>query len=206
MPENQGWRTVGPTAARVAPVKARTPERSRRGRSPGLFSRAVLLFLVLFSVLLFSACGGAQFDGTEYRDKNVAFRVGPVPSGARQVDASESLLAFQNDAAGSTMAVSARCGVDSDDVPLRALVGHLFLQLTDREIVSEEEFTLDGRAALITEMSAHLDGVRRHFVVIVLKKDGCVYDFIHIDGGGDRPVLQDSREDFQRMVRGFRTL
>jgi hypothetical protein len=102
--------------------------------------------------------------------------------------------------------VNARCGVDSDDVPLRALVGHLFLQLTDRKIISEQEFVLDSRAALTTEMVAYLDGVRRHFVVTVMKKDGCVYDFIHVDGGGDSLRLKESRDNFRKMVSGFETL
>jgi hypothetical protein len=168
---------------------------------------ALVVALGSVGVLTLPACGGgAQFNGTEYRDDDVAFRLGPLPAGVRAVGTSESLLAFQNDEAGTTMAVSARCGVDSDDVPLRALVVHLFLQLTDREILSEEEFVLDGRAALTTEMKAHLDGVQRHFVVTVLKKDGCVYDFIHVDGGGETLRLLESRAEFRRMVRGFRTI
>jgi hypothetical protein len=162
---------------------------------------------MLLSSWLFVACGaGAQFNGTEYRDKEVAFRLSHVPAGVRQIESGESKLGFVDDQAGVTMAISARCGEDSDDVPLRALVQHLFLQLTDRQLLNEEEFTLDGRAALSMEMSAHLDGVRRHFVVTVLKKDGCVYDFLHVDGGGSNPALIQSRADFKKMVRGFSTL
>lgn len=152
------------------------------------------------------SCGGAQFDGTEYRDKEVAFRLSYVPAGLRSLESGESKVAFQNEQAGSTIAISARCGVDSDDVPLRALVQHLFLQLSDREVISEKEFVLDGRAALEMEIDAHLDGVRRHFVVTVLKKDGCVYDFVHVDGGGPGAALEDSRKDFRKIVRGFSTL
>ncbi len=159
-------------------------------------------------LLVFSptGCAGTQFNGTVYRDKEVAFELSYLPGGLKRLESSESKLAFQNDVAGSTLAVSARCGVDSDDVPLRALVQHLFLQLTDRELISEEEFVLDGRGALEMELEAHLDGVRRHFVVVVMKKDGCVYDFIHVDGGGSRPALEASRKDFRKMVRGFSTL
>jgi hypothetical protein len=151
-------------------------------------------------------CGGAQFDGTEYRDKEVAFRLAYVPAGLSALESGDAKIAFQNEQAGSTIAISARCGVDSDDVPLRALVQHLFLQLSDREVISESEFTLDGRAALEMEMDAHLDGVRRHFVVTVLKKDGCVYDFLHVDGSAPSPALEGSRRDFRKMVRGFSTL
>lgn len=168
---------------------------------------SLLVFALLLGAPLAVSCGGgAQFNGVEYRNDEVAFRLGELPSGVRQIDASEALLSFQNDEAGSTMAVSARCGLDAEDVPLKALVSHLFLQLTSRKTLSEEEFVLDDRAALTTEMTASLDGVQRHFVITVLKKDGCVYDFMHIDGGGERPDLKRSRAEFRRMVRGFRTL
>jgi hypothetical protein len=171
-------------------------------RAPFFFFRA-LPILVLFLV---GACGGAQFDGVEYRDNQVAFRLGPTPAGATQLKSDDAKVAFQDPASGATVAVSARCGLDPDDVPLGALVQHLFLQMEDRSIISEASLTLDGRAALENELTATLDGVRRHFVVTVLKKDGCVYDFVHVDGDGADPRLIQSRQDFRTMVRGFRTL
>jgi len=152
-------------------------------------------------------CGGSShFDGVEYRDDRVAFRLGPVPHGSRQIHATDALVAFENDHAGATIAVSARCSLGRDDIPLRALVSHLFLQLTDRKVIAEREFQLDGRGALEVEQNASLDGVSRHFIVVVVKKDGCVYDLWHIDRGGDSPELAAAREQFRAMVAGFRTL
>lgn len=163
----------------------------------------VLLYLLPFTQL---ACTKSQFDGVEYRDQDVAFRLGQVPSGMRQLDSSEAQVTLVNDQLGTSIAIGARCGQDSDDVPLRALVQHLFLQFTERRIIAEKELRLDGRAALDTELTAELDGVHRHFVVVVLKKDGCVYDMYHVDGGGDRAGLTQSRTDFRKMVAGFRTI
>lgn len=151
-------------------------------------------------------CGGAQFNGTEYRDKDVAFRLGPVPLNMREVKTDDARVAFQNDQAGATVAIGARCDQESDDVPLQALVQHLFLQFEDRTILSTNEFSLDGRAALRTELKARLDGVWRHFVVVVMKKDNCVYDFLHVDGGGDSTTLRQSRADFSKMIEGFTVL
>lgn len=170
----------------------------------------VLLAVTLLTVPVFgtavSGCAGRRFDGQVYRGEDVSFRLGPIPASARQVEASEALLAFRDDDAGSTIAVSARCGQDSDDVPLRALVQHLFLHFTERRTIAEQEFTLAHRAALEAELEAALDGVSSHFVVVVLKHDGCVYDFIHVDGGGNGPAIQRSRTDFRAMVRGFEVL
>src|SRR5262245_28508094 len=93
---------------------------------------------------LATGCGkSAHFDGTEYSDGHVAFRLGPVPSGTEPIDATEALLAFENRRVGTMIAVSARCHRESDDVPLRALVSHLFLQLTDRQTIGERQFQLD---------------------------------------------------------------
>jgi len=151
-------------------------------------------------------CSRPAFDGRVYRSKELSFRLGPVPPAARRVDASEALVAFRDDQAGSTIAVSARCGQDGDDVPLRSLVQHLFIHFTDRRVIREEEFSLARRAALETELEAALDGVPSHFVVVVLKHDGCVYDFVHVDGGGASTAVQQSRTDFRAMVRGFEVL
>jgi hypothetical protein len=59
---------------------------------------------------------------------------------------------------------------------------------------------MDQREALRTEISAKLDGVQRHFLAYVLKKDGCVYDFVRIS---DKPDTD--ADDFERFVSGFAT-
>lgn len=149
------------------------------------------------------ACGSSNFDGRVYRDDSMAFRVGPVPQRWRALSADHALLAFRDDPGRATIAVGGRCGKDGDDVPLQALTHHLFLHFTHREIVTQQELSLDGRAALRTEMTAALDGVPKRFLVYVLKKDGCVYDFMHI---ADDDAAGAERGDFERFVRGFSTL
>jgi hypothetical protein len=148
-----------------------------------------------------AACGGPQFDGHVFRGDEVAFRVGPVPETWRRIDVSTAELAFRDDSTKVTVAVNARCGVDGDDVPLQALTHHLFLHFKDRRVESQEELMLDDRAALRTELLADLDGVRKYYVVYVLKKDGCVYDFLSIaDLEATNPA------PFDRFVHGFSTV
>ncbi len=150
--------------------------------------------------LLALGCTRPGFDGTTYRDAEVAFRVGPVPPTWHRIEVSETRLAFRDDQAQSLVAVGGRCNRDGDDVPLEALTHHLFLHFTDRSVGSQEHFNLDGREALRTEISAELDGVPRSFVIVVLKKDGCVYDFMLITPPG---ALDRSRPEFDRFVTGF---
>ncbi|MCH2108162.1 MAG: hypothetical protein MK135_02445 [Polyangiaceae bacterium] len=148
--------------------------------------------------------------GVVYRSNEVQFELGARMPGARQIHSDDALVTWQNDVAGTTVAVNARCGLDGDDVPLEALIHHLLIQFTDREEVVRRPFILDDRAALRVDEMANLDGVRRYLSMIVLKKDGCVYDFIHIDGqlafDGIAPEVETSRRNFLLMVEGFHTL
>jgi hypothetical protein len=149
-----------------------------------------------------SACGGPTFDGQVYRGEDLSFRLGPLPSNWRRIDSDGALLAFRNDSSASTIAVNGRCGVDGDDVPLASLTQHLFLHFTDRKIIKQETVKLDGREALRTDLIAELDGVDKHYVVYVLKKDGCVYDFLLIE---EAETSANNPRDFETLVTGFAT-
>jgi hypothetical protein len=164
--------------------------------------RAWLRWLGFLAGVLLVACGGPVLDGNVYRGDDVTFRVGPRPSNWRRIEVDGALLAFRDDAASATVALNGRCGVDGDDVPLQALTHHLFLNFTDRKVITQEALELDGREALRTELVAELDGVPRRFVVFVLKKDGCVYDFMWI--GAERSS-DGQVQAFDRFVRGFST-
>jgi hypothetical protein len=146
-------------------------------------------------------CGGG-LTGRTYRHGDIVFDVGPIPASWSPVDAGDAALAFRDDAAKVTVAVNARCHEETDDAPLKALTKHLFLEFTQREVIGERSLELDGREALRTELRADLDGVPMHFTVYVLKKDWCVYDFMHI-ATLDSPAT--SRADFDRFVAGFAT-
>lgn len=161
---------------------------------------AALAGVGLSALLL--ACGGPRFDGRVFTSGDLSFQVAGVPSGWRQIDASHGLVSFRDDSGAATIAINGRCGQDGDDVPLTALTHHLFLQFTEREVLSQREVPLDGRAALRTEVRAKLDGVSQRFLVYVLKKNGCVYDFVHISSPGSTG----SPADFERLVASFRTL
>jgi len=145
----------------------------------------------------------ASFDGTVYRDEQVSFSIPRHSANWRRIEVSDAQLAFRDDENDATVAVNGRCGKDGDDVPLEALTQHLFLQCTEREVRKQEVVPLDGREAMRTELDAKLDGVRKGFVVYVLKKDGCVYDFLFIS----RPeTLEAGAARFDAFVSSFHTL
>jgi hypothetical protein len=155
------------------------------------------------ALLCSSSCGGPRVEAGVYRNEEIAFRLGPVPTSWRRLDADEAAVAYRDDDGGATIAVNGRCGKDGDDVPLEALTHHLFLQFTDRQVLSQRTVTLAQRKALRTEMVAELDGVPKRYTVYVLKKNGCVYDFFHISAVDGSEA---SRRDFERFVSGFSTI
>ena len=166
-----------------------------------LRSLEISLF-ALACALPVGGCASSGFDGHVYHDDDVRFRVGPVPSGWHPIDVDGARLAFRDDAANASVAVNGRCQVDGDDVPLASLTQHLFLEFTERTQTSQTTVSLDGREALRTEVTAALDGVKKQYLVYVLKKDGCVYDLMYIAAEPDAGA----RAEFERFVQGFATL
>jgi hypothetical protein len=142
-------------------------------------------------------CSASNFDGKLFRQGNVAFRLEHLPPSWRTIEINDTALAFRDDEHSTTVAINGRCGRDADDVPLQSLTQHLFLQFTERQVESQQLLPLDGREALETQMVAKLDGVEKHFHVVVLKKDGCVYDFLQIANQRQDP------EQFRYFVSGF---
>jgi len=176
---------------------------SRFSSRIGRLRHAALGIILVLLLLLAAGCAGSGFDGRTYRNGELAFRVGPLPAEWRPIDTEAALLAFRDDTTAATIALNGRCGKDGDDVPLQALTHHLFLHFTDRQVLSQDMIPMDGREALHTELIAELDGVPKRFTVYVLKKDGCVYDFLHI---AEMSTDATSRRRFEHFVRGFTTL
>jgi hypothetical protein len=164
--------------------------------------RNTALFCLTAGVL-FAACSGAALHGDVYRADGLAFRLGEMPPTWTRLAVSHARLAFRDEAAETSVLVNARCGQDGDDVPLLALTKHLFMSFTERQQVDQQIVPMDGREAMHTIVAAKLDGVPKTFNAFVLKKDGCVYDFVSISTPGK---FETNRLAFEHFVAGFHTL
>jgi hypothetical protein len=134
-----------------------------------------------WALVLVPALGCATpFDGRTYYGEGYSFSVPSIPPTWTRIHVSDAALAFDDSANSATIAVNGRCDRDGEDVPLRSLTQHLFIDFTDRDIHSEDVVPFDGREAMRTDVSAKLDGVERHLVVWVMKKDKCVYDLMYL--------------------------
>lgn len=152
---------------------------------------------------LSAGCGGAAFDGGIYKGDGFAFRVPETPGGWRRLDLDGAALAFEARAEGAIVALNGRCGEEGEDVPLRSLTQHLFMQFTERVILEQSVVPFDGREAMHTVMVAKLDGVPRKFDIWVMRKDGCVYDLLYL---APPENFERGKETFRAYVSGFRAL
>ena len=179
---------------KTSPRASSKAARRRSGRAAATLAISLACFIFWGSV---GACSPSHFDGQVFRKGDVSFRLEHLPPSWRRIEIDDTALAFRDDENAATVAINGRCGKDAEDVPLASLTQHLFLQFTERQLTHQEVFPLDGREALRTEMVAKLDGVQKYFHVVVLKKDGCVYDFLQIaNQHQDENVFLD-------FVRGF---
>jgi hypothetical protein len=165
--------------------------------------RSIGWFLVLAFALGVGGCTGAAFNGSVYHGSGYAFRIPPPPASWKRIEVDGQALSFVDETNGTLIAASGRCKVDGEDVPLRSLVQHLFIQFTERDVVSEEVVPFDGREALHTVVIAKLDGIPKQFDVWVLKKDRCVYDLYCIADPAD---FNDAVGPFREFVQGFATV
>jgi hypothetical protein len=149
-------------------------------------------------------CGGASLSNGVYQDDQARYRVGTLQSAwdPLEVDG-ENDLAWGHADIGAVIQVNASCKQDLD-VPLEALTQHLLVGFTERRIHEQKLITLDGREALQTHLNAKLEGVDRELLLIVLKKNGCVYDFALVAPPGS--AFDRAKADFERFVSHFQTI
>jgi len=141
--------------------------------------------------------------GTVYRNGPVAFQVPETPATWKQIQVSHAALSYRDDVHDASILVNGRCTTLDGDTPLLALTNHLVMGTTERSVESQGVEPFDGREALHTRLTAKLNGVPFGFDIYVLKKDGCVYDFVYV---ASRDAIDGGAPIFDAFVRGFRTL
>jgi hypothetical protein len=110
------------------------------------------------------------------------------------------MLAFHTAEERQLVLVTGRCGLANDDVPLVSLTQQLLIGTTSRATLREERVPFDGREALRSFVVAKLDGVPRFFDMLVVKKNGCVVDFVRTGPPGDE---HNGQEPFDALLASF---
>ena len=164
----------------------------------------VNLFATLLLVTLacsLGGCAGPRFENGVLRKGGLQYTIGSPPAGFRKVALSGNDLAFLSTDSPHSIAVNASCA-EHGDPPLQTLISHLLMGFTDRETLEESLGTLDGREALRAHYRAKLDGVPFELLLVVTKKNGCVYDFTYCSPPGR---LEEHLAPFETLLANFRT-
>ena len=151
--------------------------------------------------LLVGCASGGTYEGDIYRDAETHFRLASPGSGWQSISVGDANdLAWARE--GAIIQVNSSCDPGLD-IPLEALTHHLMIGFTERSIVEQRRVPMAGREALRTHVRAKLDGVPRELLLVVLKKDECVYDFAAVTPPGS--AFESARSEFEAMLASFET-
>ncbi|SEM22948.1 hypothetical protein SAMN05444354_113101 [Stigmatella aurantiaca] len=161
--------------------------------------KSTLLTLALLALPLSTGCRRVSFEDSMLSKRDVDYRIGELPKHWHRVYLKDNDLAFSEEGTGRALSINSTCE-GHDDPPLPVLTRHLVMGFTDREEQSQKLINLDGREALRSRYLARLDGVPVELEMVVLKKDGCVFDFTYIAPPGQ---AEERMADFDGLLAGF---
>ena len=169
-----------------------------------LYCHAALktLPVVAATMVFLAGCRTVSVSGRSVTTPDVSYDVGPLPdggSGWRRLNLQDNDLAYLARGSEHSLAVNSTCG-GAVDAPLPVLTQHLLIGFTERKETESQLIPLDGREALRTRHTAKLDGVPIELLFVVIKKDGCVYDFTYLS---PPQHFEERVADFDALVQGF---
>lgn len=139
-------------------------------------------------------------DGRVYLNKGDYYRVGILPEEWVRMSTRAKTISFYSDRALSSISTDAFCGRSVSNRKLSALAGDATSALEDRNVTEEKEFMLDGRGALRRTITGKQDGISLVVDLVVIKKDGCVFDIYSVSPPDK--ALQ-VKSDFETFFGGF---
>jgi hypothetical protein len=146
-----------------------------------------------------SGCHRVSFEDSVFSKPQVRYHIGALPKAWHRVFVAGNDLAFSETGTGRALSVNSTCE-GHDDPPLPILTRHLLMGFTERQELSQQLIPLDGREALRSRHTAKLDGVPVELELVVLKKDGCVFDFTYVAPPGQAEARL---PDFDAVLAGF---
>lgn len=139
-------------------------------------------------------------NGRVYIKHDKFYRVGRLSGGWERMRTRARTISFYNPEYRSSISTDASCVKGSSDRQLESLGGQLVSAIEGRVFISETPFDLDGRGALRQTVSGKMDGVQVYVDLVVVRKDGCVFDMYAVTPPD--PDLQVKR-DFEEFFGGF---
>ncbi len=160
-------------------------------------TRSALILLLALPAL--TGCRRVSFEDSVFTKPDVNYSVGELPGHWHRVYLEDTDLSFSETGTGRALSINSTCE-GHDDPPLPVLTRHLLMGFTERQEQSQRTIVLDGREALRSRYMAKLDGVPVELELVVLKKDGCVFDFTYVAPPGE---VEPRLGDFETLLAGF---
>lgn len=129
----------------------------------------------------------------------VRYRVGTLPAVWSRVSLAGNDVAWYVEDTGHALSVNSTCR-EHDDASLEVLTRHLLEGFTERQALTQRTEAVDEREALRSHYQAKLDGVPVELMLLVVKKDRCVFDFTYVAPYGR---IQERAGDLDVLVDGF---
>ncbi len=101
---------------------------------------------------------------------------------------------------GSSLLIESDCRKHNQDVPLVGLTGQLLIGMTDQTLIEQKTIPFQNREALVSTYTLKLDGDRQKMHILVLKKDGCVFDVVL---STPESVYEKRLPDFEKIQQLF---
>lgn len=128
------------------------------------------------------------------------YRVGELPAGWKRMSPRARTVSFYNAEYRGSISTDAFCGRSISDRKLGSLSGEIISAVEGRVVEAEENFELNGRGALRQRVRGSEDGVPVIVDVVVVRKDGCVFDFYAVMPPNGNVKI---KSDFETFFWGF---
>ena len=132
-------------------------------------------------------------------DRDATFRVGDPGDGWRPHRETGVQVAWSKAKTPAVIQVRSQCD-EHGDSDLASFTDHLRIDFNEWIIERQSAIEIVGREGLRTRVHARLDGVAVDLELVVLKKNGCLFDLQYI---ASPSRFEDGMRSFDRVVEGF---
>ena len=147
--------------------------------------------LLTIIILLLSSCSIAkiakyyvdsdpsrgELNGLVYNSKDTVYEIGILPDTWKRIGIEGGDLAFWNEGFDGTITVNSTCDKNKIKYNLNALSSSLVIGIGDKEIITNDEVSVNGEKALQRVYKGVLSGSPIKLSTVVFKKGSCIYDF-----------------------------